>query len=133
MRNIIHVILILLIFSVTGLAGDFIQYISPKTGASHVSIKSTLIVRFHDKWKEYLEKATPPFDDYRHIGYTFIESILNHYEYNFEMLQASDFQAQLVFNCGQEDTDIFLDNISLIEDLSAAIGSTKKQDPEAFN
>jgi len=46
------------------LAGDFIQYISPQSGAKYVSVKTTLIVRFYDNWQEKLEYFSPEIDVY---------------------------------------------------------------------
>jgi hypothetical protein len=44
----------------------------------------------------------------------------------------SDFESQLVFNCGHEGSDVFFDNISLKEDISAPIEKVENQVVERF-
>jgi hypothetical protein len=47
-----------------------------------------------------------------------------HFAYTFTMNYPSDFRAQLVFNCGQSETDIYLDNISLRELPTSSVKDT---------
>ena len=68
-----------------------------------------------------VEKASEPFDNYSQIGFAFIQTSPDSFSYPFQMTFPTDPDAQLVFNCGNEDADVFFDNISLKEDLSASI------------
>ncbi len=62
-----------------------------------------------------LERNGTPYENYGKIGPTFILQAKAHYAYEFIMEDASDFQARVVFNCGNDAADIYLDNISVRE------------------
>ena len=78
-------------------------------------------------------KASEPFDNYSQIGFTFIQTSLNSYSYPFEMTFPTDPEAQLVFNCGSEDADVFFDNISLKEDLAASVSKKDNSLPQRYH
>jgi len=80
-----------------------------------------------------LEKAIPPFDNYSRLGFILIESTLKHFTKPFDMTNPSDFEAQLVFNCGHEDPNLHFDNISLKEDITSAIDNENIQAQEKYN
>lgn len=52
--------------------------------------------------------------DYGKIGYIAISSQLQHYEYDFTMNDATDSESRVVFNCGTQAGDVFVDNVSLV-------------------
>jgi hypothetical protein len=80
-----------------------------------------------------VEKASTPFNNYSSIGFVFIQTDFNTYSYPFEMTYPSDPEAQLVFNCGYEEFDIYIDNISLREDLSATIKDQDLINPSSYH
>ena len=61
----------------------------------------------------HLAQSVPPALDYSQITAPFLTPNKKHYRYIFSMKQASDFSANLVFNLGTSDADVFLQNISL--------------------
>jgi hypothetical protein len=79
-----------------------------------------------------LEKAISPYNNYSRFGFSLIKTAIEHYIYNFEMTDLSDFEAQLVFNCGHEDVDLYLSNISLKEDITSAIEKENYQMSEKY-
>jgi hypothetical protein len=79
-----------------------------------------------------VEKASAPFDDYSRIGFVFVETGMKSYSYPFEMTHPSDSEAQLVFNCGYEEPDIYFDNISLKEDVSSVVKDEIETIPEKY-
>jgi hypothetical protein len=80
-----------------------------------------------------IEKISEPFDNYSRIGFAFIQTNTNPYSYSFEMTHPTDPDAQLVFNCGNEDADVFFDNVSLKEDLSASVTEEQYSIPENYS
>lgn len=66
-----------------------------------------------------VQRANSPWDNYGKIGPTYIRTEKHHYAYEFIMENNDDYQAEVVFNCGAETGDVFLDNISLMEIPSA--------------
>ncbi len=62
-----------------------------------------------------LERNQSPWDNYSQTGYTDVSSQVQHKVFEFEMNHFCDFDARLVFSCGDSDIDLFFDNISVIE------------------
>ncbi|MBN2102810.1 carbohydrate-binding protein, partial [bacterium] len=54
-----------------------------------------------------------PYINYSKTTYSQIRPVNSHFSYEFEMEDASDFNARVVFNMGNSETDVYLDNISL--------------------
>ncbi|MFC1569145.1 aryl-sulfate sulfotransferase [bacterium] len=46
---------------------------------------------------------------------------MTNYQYTFSMEEVTDFYAQLIFNCGGNETSVYFDNISLIQQTPAII------------
>ncbi len=60
-----------------------------------------------------LERSGPPYENYGKIGSSFITRDKQHFAYQFDMTEATDPKARVVFNCGQSETDIYLDNVAV--------------------
>jgi hypothetical protein len=60
-----------------------------------------------------LQKSSDPFTDYSRIGAIYSTEEPMHYRYEFLMDVNSDYSAQIVFDCGQSDIDLYIDNVSL--------------------
>ncbi len=66
-----------------------------------------------------IERAVFPWDNYGKIGPSYIQTERHHFIYEFVMENNDDYQARAVFNCGADQGDVFLDNISLMKIPSA--------------
>ncbi len=60
-----------------------------------------------------VEAATSPFINFGKIGTTALTSRKKHFKYEFIMEYPTDSAARVVFNCGGETGDIYIDNVSL--------------------
>ena len=65
-----------------------------------------------------------PWTDYSKIGYSSITPNQTHYSHSFTMEDPSDFNARVEFNLGISPFDVYLDNVSLREDLPESEGVT---------
>ena len=54
-----------------------------------------------------------PWINYSKIGYTALSTRQKSYSYEFEMQDASDTNARIVFNCGTDVNNVYIDNVSL--------------------
>ncbi len=61
-----------------------------------------------------IESADSAQTNYGKIGYTSISTEPKHYEFKFTMNYATDSEARVVFNCGSQAGDVFIDNVSLV-------------------
>ncbi|MBN1479494.1 aryl-sulfate sulfotransferase [candidate division KSB1 bacterium] len=61
----------------------------------------------------YVERAAAPWTNYGRLNPTGLRRARQHFAYEFLMENASDFAAQIVFNCGGAAGDVFIDNVSL--------------------
>jgi hypothetical protein len=68
-------------------------------------------------------KASDPFTNYSQIGMTYITQEKSHYRYTFTMENQSDQDCRVVFNCGVETADVYLDNVSLVSGIPDQINS----------
>jgi Arylsulfotransferase (ASST)/Bacterial Ig domain/Carbohydrate binding domain len=80
-----------------------------------------------DAWSQaprYIEamvgQAASPYTDYSKIGLTYLTPIPTHFRYEFAMEEASDFNSSVMFNLGSSTSDVFLDNVSLVNPLPVA-------------
>ncbi|MFC2084271.1 aryl-sulfate sulfotransferase [Bacteroidota bacterium] len=73
-----------------------------------------------------LERNGSPWENYSKTNPILINRQKKHYSYKFVMEDPTDYQARVVFNCGNYDIDLFLDNISLIEEEITGINVTGK-------
>ncbi|GAF80167.1 unnamed protein product, partial [marine sediment metagenome] len=55
-----------------------------------------------------------PWTDYSKIGFSYVRTRRARFRYTFIMENASDYDARIVFNMGNHNTDVYLDNVSLI-------------------
>ena len=62
-----------------------------------------------------LERNGPPYENYSQNEYFLVTTQMQHYSIQFEMQYPSDFEARVMFNCGAESPDLFIDNVSLKE------------------
>jgi len=65
--------------------------------------------------------------DYSRIGYSSLTTTLHHFSYTFEMKRSTDTNARVEFNLGNNNVNIYLDNVSLkevVESDAAEIVST---------
>jgi hypothetical protein len=60
-----------------------------------------------------IESTNPPFTNYGQIGLSALTSDKKHFVYTFTMENATTNQARVVFNAGQEESTIYLDNVVL--------------------
>ncbi len=78
-----------------------------------------------------IEKLTVPYTNYSKIGYTSLTTSISHFSHQFTMDNPSDFSAGIVFNAGNSDHDIYIDNISL-KQVVTAIPDNDKTLPTKF-
>jgi hypothetical protein len=62
-----------------------------------------------------LERNGPPYENYSQNGSSLISTQMQHYSYQFVMQHPSDYEARVMFNCGDDNNDLYFDNISLKE------------------
>jgi hypothetical protein len=62
-----------------------------------------------------IKKLTSPYTNYSKIGYTLISKSNTHYTQTFTMEDMTEFSAAIVFNIGNSEQDISIDNVSLKE------------------
>jgi hypothetical protein len=87
-------------------------------------------------------KLIAPFTKYSKIGYTFISSTNTHFAHTFKMEYMTEFSAAIVFNVGNSEHDVYIDNVSLKELITANLDdeeniptkfSLDKNYPNPFN
>jgi hypothetical protein len=66
-------------------------------------------------------KASDPFTNYSQIGMTYITQKKTRYRYPFTMANQTDQDCRVVFNCGIDTADVYLDNVSLVLGIPDAI------------
>jgi hypothetical protein len=120
-------------------ADDQIGYISIKNGGestANVLLKQSHIylctdakyVLEFDAWAKQdriidvmLRQANNPEGDYSQIGAIALSRRVNHYQYKFVMNSYSDYDAELCFFVGGVESDVFLDNISLVQKVGVSV------------
>ncbi len=55
-----------------------------------------------------------PWTNYSNIGYSSVTPNPTHFRYPFTMQDPSDYNARVVFNAGTSNTDVYIDNVSLM-------------------
>jgi hypothetical protein len=55
-----------------------------------------------------------PWTDYSKIGFLYLRTRRTRFRYTFVMENASDYDARVVFNMGNHNADVYLDNVSLL-------------------
>jgi hypothetical protein len=60
-----------------------------------------------------VRQSFSPFNDYSQIGAVYSTEEWSHYRFEFNMDFISDYTAQIVFDCGQSVSDLYIDNVSL--------------------
>jgi hypothetical protein len=68
-----------------------------------------------------IEKNGSPWHNYGEIDLTYLTTQKQHFSHEFKMQYANDLDARVVFNCGQSNDNIFLDNISFREVTTSEI------------
>ena len=58
-----------------------------------------------------------PYINYSKTTYSQLRDRMTHFSYEFEMQDISDYNARVVFNMGNSDVDVYLDNISIKQKL----------------
>jgi len=78
-----------------------------------------------------LTKDGDPYTNYGKIGPTALTTSKKHFTYEFIMGDASDTQARVVLNAGNDNADIYVDNVSLkmVDDMHI---KQKHHHPESF-
>ena len=66
-----------------------------------------------------LERNGPPYENYSQNGTLLLSTQMEHYSYQFEMQHPSDYEARVMFNCGDDNNDLYFDNISVKEIVSS--------------
>ncbi|MHC4285710.1 MAG: aryl-sulfate sulfotransferase, partial [Planctomycetota bacterium] len=61
-----------------------------------------------------VEQDESPWINYSKIGYSSVTPNPTHFRYRFTMQDSSDYNARVVFNTGTSNTDVYIDNVSLI-------------------
>ncbi|MBN1481030.1 carbohydrate-binding protein [candidate division KSB1 bacterium] len=59
-----------------------------------------------------------PYINYSKTTYSQLRERMTHFSYEFDMQDPSDFNARIVFNMGNSDINVYLDNISVKQKLS---------------
>jgi hypothetical protein len=78
-----------------------------------------------------IKKMSDPYSNYSKKGYTALTTTNSHFSRQFTMEYANDFSAGIVFNAGNSDYDIYIDNVSLKE-VVTGIHDKDKTLPTAF-
>ncbi|NQT26969.1 aryl-sulfate sulfotransferase [candidate division KSB1 bacterium] len=78
-----------------------------------------------------LINENPPNTNYGQISPSFLRPFIQHFTYDFEMMDPMDLNTTLVFNCGATDGNVFVDNVSLME-ISNAVPDHEVQ-PETWS
>ena len=120
-------------------ADDKIGHISIENGgenAEHVLLKQSHIylctgakyVLQFDAWAKHdriinvmLGQVENPDVDYSKIGSIVLSRRMKHYQYEFVMTSSSDYDAELCFFVGGIESDVFLDNISLVQKADVSV------------
>ncbi|MBN2007901.1 aryl-sulfate sulfotransferase [candidate division KSB1 bacterium] len=79
-----------------------------------------------------VETDGDPWINYGRIGPTYITRQMQRYSYEFTMQDPSDFAARIVFNVGNSDVDLRLDNISLKEVVDVSSVNNNQVTPVKF-
>lgn len=73
-----------------------------------------------DAWADggrYIEakvgQEVSPWKNYSGIGYSYIDTSPRHIYYEFDMKDPTDMNSRVVINAGLDDTDVYIDNVSL--------------------
>ena len=61
-----------------------------------------------------IEEADDPWTNYGRINLSYLTPVMQHFSCTFTMQDPTDDQARIVFNIGNDDADVFIDNVSLI-------------------
>ncbi len=72
-----------------------------------------------------------PWINYSKIGFTQLSNRRKTFSYEFNMEDASDNNARIVFNCGTDNNNVFIDNVSLKLLTDSGVG-TEQKTPAAF-
>ena len=62
-----------------------------------------------------MERNGTPYENYSQNEPFLVTTQFQHYSFQFEMQYPSDFDARVMFNCGAESPDLFIDNVSIKE------------------
>ena len=79
-----------------------------------------------------IQQYNPPYNDYSQIGFLNISPSEAHYKFSFEMEYATDNNAQIIFNIGGSEVDIYVDNISVMRDGTSGVNESDLQVPYRF-
>lgn len=72
-----------------------------------------------------IEKNSEPNTNYGQIGSSSLSTQKQHFEYEFTMSYSNDLNARVVFNCGQSDGNVYLDNVSFQEIIESNVSDSK--------
>jgi hypothetical protein len=80
----------------------------------------------------HVQKAASPYTNYGRIGPTYIRTQTEHYSYDFVMQESTDLSADVVVQCGGEEADVYIDNVSLsiIDQVSSVAAHSALSDKE---
>ena len=67
-----------------------------------------------------IQESEEPWTAYGRIGFVFLTNQKEHFSFPFVMESASDFNARLVFNCGLNTGNIYIDNVVLKQNFSSS-------------
>ncbi|MBN1996363.1 aryl-sulfate sulfotransferase [candidate division KSB1 bacterium] len=70
-----------------------------------------------------IEMIHYPYTNYGRIGTTLLKTGKQRYVYELDMKKPSDYNARVVFNCGLEGPDVYIDNIVVRQTLSDFVTS----------
>jgi hypothetical protein len=71
-----------------------------------------------------LERNGPLYENYSQNGPSLLSTQMQHYSFQFEMQHPSDYEARVIFNCGNDNNDLYFDNISLKEIVTSVVEET---------
>ncbi len=77
-------------------------------------------------------RAGQPDRNYSRLGLAALKNRKQRYSYVFTMQDNTDYGAELRFNVGAEEEDVFLDNVVLIENDGLSIDAEPESTPDAF-
>ena len=70
--------------------------------------------------------------NYARIGFTGLAKNKKHYAYTFEMLDETDLNAQVIFNCGGDNATVYIDNVSLMAVSETALKQKNEKITRGF-
>lgn len=129
-------------------AGRYVVHIGqPGTEPEQIQVRQSGIPLYHGQTYQFefdahatasrtvhafLRRKDPPYTNYGKIGPTYLLDHRTRHRYTFQMADLSDYEAEVVFHCGGDTADVYLDNVSLQVMTEAKDPPVPDSDPNGF-